>query len=398
MKNAMPLYIGLTDHPADGLLALMQAYRADTRADKLDLGIGVYRDETGATPVMAAVKAAEKGLVESQASKIYLGVDGDTEYVRRLAALPFGADRAADPRLAGLQTPGGSGALRLAAELLGAHTVARRLWAGTPTWANHEPIFRAAGVEVARHPFYNPACPRPDLEGMLAALDGAKEGEAVLLHGSCHNPTGVDFTPDEWDRIAEVVARRRLIPLVDLAYQGLGRGLEADAYGARLLFDRCETLILAYSCDKNFGLYRERTGALWVKAPDIESVTRLHVAMRNPARTSWSMPPDHGAAVVRTILESDDLARQWREELETMRVRLAELRATLAASHPALDALRFQTGLFAMLPISRDAVMALRRDEAIYIADDGRINVAGLTARSIARLAAALAPFIQMAA
>lgn len=394
MTADAPLFTGLTDQAADGLLALMLAYRADARPDKLDLGIGVYRDDSGATPVMAAVKAAERLLIEAQPTKVYLGVDGDVDYVRRLAAIPFGADRAADERLIGMQTPGGTGALRLAAELIAANTAPRRVWIGAPTWANHIPIFRAAGVEIAAHPLFDPLTQSLDLDGMVAALETAGAGDALLLHGCCHNPAGIDFTPDQWERIADVAARRRLIPIVDLAYQGLGRGLEADAHGTRLLFDRCETLLLAYSCDKNFGLYRERTGALWAKAPDAASASRLHIAMRNPARSAWSMPPDHGAAVVRIILERDDLTREWRAELEQMRLRVLGLRESLAALHPALAGLRAQTGMFAMLPISHDAVMALRRDHGIYIADDGRLNVAGLTEASIPRLGAALAPWL----
>jgi len=390
----LPFFIGLTDQPADGLLALMQAYRADARPDKFDLGIGVFRDSEGNTPVMAAVKAAEAILAKTQPSKIYLGVDGDTEFVRRLAVLPFGHERAADPRLVGLQTPGGTGALRLAAELLALHTSSKRIWMGTPTWANHGPIFRAAGVEIVDHPFFDTATRQLDLAAMLASLEQARPGDAVLLHGCAHNPTGIDLLPEQWKSIGDLIERQRLIPVIDLAYQGLGRGLEADAIGTRYIFDRCETMILAYSCDKNFGLYRERTGALWAKAPDAETAPRLHVAMRNPARTSWSMPPDHGAAVVRVILESDELAAAWRGELDAMLERVDSLRSALADTHPALDTLRSQTGLFAMLPLTHDEVMSLRRDHAIYIADDGRINVAGLTPASIERLASAIAPLL----
>ncbi|PKP72601.1 MAG: aromatic amino acid aminotransferase [Alphaproteobacteria bacterium HGW-Alphaproteobacteria-6] len=394
MTATSPLFTGLTDQAADGLLALMLAYRADDRPGKLDLGIGVYRDDSGTTPVMAAVKAAERILVDTQPTKVYLGVDGDTGYVQRLAAIPLGAERVRDERLIGMQTPGGTGALRLAAELVAANTAPRRVWIGTPTWPNHVPIFRAAGVAIAEHPFYDPLSQSLDLDGMIAALETASAGEALLLHGCCHNPAGIDFTPDQWERIADVAARRRLIPIVDLAYQGLGRGLEADAYGTRLLFDRCETMLLAYSCDKNFGLYRERTGALWAKAPDAASASRLHVAMRNPARAAWSMPPDHGAAVVRIILESEELTRQWRDELEHMRRRVLGLRERLAGLHPALAGLRSQTGMFAMLPVAHDTVMALRRDHGIYIADDGRLNVAGLTDAAMPRLGAALAPWL----
>jgi aromatic-amino-acid transaminase len=409
-KNAQPasgnsLFPGkeslVTDHvfsrleaqPVDGLLGLMLACRADTRPGKIDLGLGVYRDASGGTPVMAAVKAAERILLETQDSKVYLGVDGDTEFVARLAPIVFGTGRAGDERLVGMQTPGGTGALRLAAELVARANPGATLWLGDPTWANHRPIFRAAGVTMRGHPLFDSLTQQVDLDGFLAALDGAAEGDAVLLHGSCHNPTGIDFSAEQWSRIADVVVRRRLLPIVDLAYQGLGRGLDEDAAGMRLLFDRAEALIVAYSCDKNFGLYRERTGALWVRCPDLASRARVQGAMRSPARTSWSMPPDHGAAVVRLILSSEELTADWRGELDAMRQRILGLRAALAAAHPRLAPLAEQTGIFGMLPITAEAVRAIRADHAIYVADDGRANIAGLQHEMIAPLVAALTPY-----
>lgn len=376
-------FANLEAQAADGLLALMLDFRADPRPDKIDLGLGVYRDEDGQTPVMAAVKAAERILIEEQKTKVYLGVDGDADFVRRLAVLPFGADRIADPRLAGMQTPGGTGALRLAAEMFAAAQPGSRMWIGDPTWPNHVPIFRAAGVDIVHHRLLDRATNRLDLVGMLADLRTATPGDGVLLHGCCHNPTGFDFTADQWDRIADVVIERRLLPIIDLAYQGLGRGIEDDARGTRRLFDRAEALIVAYSCDKNFGLYRERTGALWVRTPTVETLAGAQSAMRNPARAAWSMPPDHGAAVVRVILSSDELTDMWRAELDAMRVRIATLRAALAASHPRLAPLNDQTGMFAMLPIEQDIARSMRRDRAIYITDDGRVNIAGLNARSL---------------
>ncbi len=395
MSNQPSLFIDLEDRAVDGLLALMLAYRADTRENKLDLGIGVYRDDSGATPVMQAMKAAERRLAETQETKTYLGGDGDTGFIARLAPIVFGEDRVPDPRLVGMQTPGGTGALRLAGELVARHTARGRIWVGSPTWANHHPILAAAGCDIVDHPFYDRSAMGIDFAGMMEALEAADTGDALLLHGCSHNPTGADFTEAQWEAIGALVARRRLVPVVDLAYQGLGRGLDADAFGARLLFDRAEVLVVAYSCDKNFGLYRERTGALWARAAEPASAPRLHVAMREPARASWSMPPDHGAAAVRTILEDEELTRIWREELDTMRSRIVALRNGLAAAHPGLAAIAAQTGIFSMLPIDREAVMALRRDEAIYIADDGRMNVAGLKPDDIARLATALAPHLR---
>lgn len=395
MSIAPPPYVNLVDQAADGLLALMLAYRTDERADKLDLGIGVYRDEAGVTPVMKSVKAAELALIETQGSKGYLGVDGNADFLKGLAPIAFGTERAADPRLIGMQSPGGTGALRLAAELIAANTTNRRVWMGTPTWPNHHAIFRSAGVEVVEYSFYDSSSQTVDLEGMLAGLDQATPGDTVLLHGCCHNPTGVDFTQAQWSAIAEVIARRRLTPVVDLAYQGLGRGLDEDAGGLRLIFDVCDTVIVAYSCDKNFGLYRERTGAFWVKAPDVDIVPKLQNAMRTPARAAWSMPPDHGAAVVSLILESEALTCQWRAELDEMRRRLVSVRDELARRLPKLAFLRDQTGIFGILPIPRDAVMSLRTEQGIYIADDGRVNIAGLNATTVGRVAEALGPWLQ---
>jgi aromatic-amino-acid transaminase len=388
------LFAQLKDQPADGLLALMLAYRADPRTNKLDLGVGVYRENDGTTPVFAAVKAAERQLLAEQTTKVYLGVDGDLGFVERLAPVVLGDVLARDPRLAGMQTPGGTGALRLAAEFMAATGPDVTVWIGDPTWANHVPIFRAAGVRIARHPLFDPVAQRLELDAMLTTLDGARAGDAVLLHGCCHNPAGVDFTPDQWRRIAEVIERRRLVPIIDLAYHGLGRGLEEDAYGTRLLVERAEAAIVCYSCDKNFGLYRERTGALWVRSPHVDALGRVRSAMRAPARASWSMPPDHGAAVVRIILDTPELTDSWREELEAMRRRILSLRETLADAHPALAGLREQTGMFSMLPLSREAVQALRRDDGIYLADDGRANLAGITLSMIPMLVAALAPHL----
>lgn len=389
-----PFFSSLREQPADGLLALMLALHADNRPGKIDLGIGVYRDESGNTPVMAAVKEAERRLVEHQPTKTYVGVDGDLEYVRLLAPVALGAG-ADDPRLAGMQTPGGTGALRLAAELVAtARGSDAAVWIGQPSWANHAPIFRAAGVAVRPHPLLAADRQRVDLDAMLAGLEEARAGDALLLHGCCHNPAGVDFTPAQWEAVADLVARRRLLPIVDLAYQGLGRGLEEDAFGLRLVDRSAEAIVLAYSCDKNFGLYRERTGALWVRVPDMAQLAAVRSAMRNPARAAWSMPPDHGAAVVRTILATPPLAASWRAELETMRRRIAGLRQKLAFALPPLAPLSEQTGMFSLLPLPRAAIMALRADHGIYIADDGRANLAGLNDAMIAPLVEVLRPYL----
>jgi aromatic-amino-acid transaminase len=370
-------FAALAPQAADPLLSLIKAFAADPRPGKLDLGVGVYRDEAGRTPVMAAVKAAEARLLAEQASKAYLGPEGDIGFLDRLRPLIFGAGAASED-LVGVQTPGGTGALRLAADLVGRGRPGGRIWVGTPSWPIHGNIFDAAGLAVEPFRHHDPASGAVDGEGLVAVLHAASPGDVVLLHGCCHNPTGADLGPALWAEVAELVVRRGLIPLIDFAYHGLGDGLEEDAAGLRRMFERAETAILAYSCDKNFALYRERTGALFVRAGGHREAVRSNLLAL--ARCAWSMPPDHGAAVARLILEDEALAGAWRAELDAMRGRLNALRVQLAEADPRLEPLRRQRGLFAMLPVTPAQVEVLRRDHAIYMAASGRINLAGLTA------------------
>ncbi|WP_343525908.1 aromatic amino acid transaminase [Sphingomonas sp.] len=382
----------LTRQPDDPLLRIIGQHAADPRPDKVDLGVGVFRDEEGHTPVMTAVKAAEARLLAEQPSKSYLGPEGDKGFVRALATLVL-ADTVAADRVVGLQTPGGTGALRLAAELLARAGVAR-IWIGSPSWANHAPLFKQAGVEPALIPCYDLTSQMFDLDGFLAGLDKAAEGEAVLLHGCCHNPIGIDPDATGWQAIADYVARRALTPVVDLAYQGLGDGFDADAAGARTILAAVPEALLAYSCDKNFGLYRERTGALFALSPDADTGGVVLSNLLALARANWSMPPDHGAAVVRIILEDPALTQEWRDELETMRRRLADLRATLAAGGRIgtidLAAVAGGKGMFATLPLSPTQVEWLRDRHGIYMAGSGRINIAGFSMAAIPRFHDAL--------
>jgi len=378
----------------DALLALIALHRDDPRPTKIDLGVGIYKDAHGRTPVMRAVKAAEHRLLEEQQSKSYLGPEGDAVFVERLATLPFGAERTAHPALTGVQTPGGSGALRLAAELVAAGTPDTTVWIGTPTWPNHAPIFSAAGLRVAQHPFFNQSSQQLEFDAMMDALAAARPGDILLLHGCCHNPSGAELDDAQWQRLADLIAELGLVPIVDLAYQGLGRGLDADAWGTRLLFDRLPAMLVAYSCDKNFGLYRERTGALWVKARDEDTAARARANMLTLARALWSMPPDHGAAAARIILDSPELAADWREELETMRLRIVDLRHALAATHPRLATIADQSGMFSILPLTPADVTRLRADHGIYMANNGRINIAGLRDETVGPLASALRPYL----
>ncbi|WP_052757382.1 amino acid aminotransferase [Sphingobium chungbukense] len=379
---------GLAVQPADALLGLIGLYRADTRPGKIDLGVGVFRDDFGHTPVMRAVKAAEAMLLRDQETKSYLGAEGDVRFAELLAEVAFGAG---PDRLAGVQTPGGTGALRLGAELITRSRPGATVWIGTPTWPNHAPIFRDAGLAIQTHRFFDVASAAVDFDGMIEDLGEARAGDVLLLHGCCHNPTGAGFTGAQWLEIGRLCAARGLLPFIDLAYQGLGDGLEADAAAMRGLMDALPEAVIAYSCDKNFGLYRERVGALWVQSEASELVRGNLLAL---ARSLWSMPPDHGAAVVRLVLEYAALRADWTAELDAMRARINGLRAALAASHARLAAIGGQRGMFALLPLGPEAVEALRREHGIYMAGNGRINIAGLTLDTIPAFVAGVAPYL----
>nr|WP_269450821.1 aromatic amino acid transaminase [Stenotrophomonas sp. MMGLT7] len=386
----------MNPHPADGLLALMSLYAADTRRSKLDLGVGVYRTEAGATPVMTAVKQAEWKLLQAQGSKSYLGPEGDLEFVRALQPLVFGATLVADlgARLTGVQTVGGTGALRLAADLVAGASPGHVLWLGTPSWPNHTPVFAASGLRVRSYRQFDAAAQGFDLAATLAALERAGAGDLVLLHGCCHNPTGADPSAEEWEQVIEVIVRRGLLPLVDIAYQGLGRDPESDAWALRRLVECVPQALVAYSCDKNFGLYRERVGALYVVAASGAAAAAASSHLAAHARASYSMPADHGAAVVRTILGDASLRAAWSEELRGMAARVNGIRGALAALGQVgaieLSPLARQRGLFALLPLPAAAIERLRIDHGVYMAGSGRINVAGLSMGAVARFGDAL--------
>ncbi|SDF91614.1 aromatic-amino-acid transaminase [Sphingomonas carotinifaciens] len=368
-------------------------HRADPRPHKIDVGVGVYRDETGETPVMRAVKAAETRLLAEQRTKSYLGAEGDQGFTDRLADVALGQPLATDTRITGVQTPGGTGALRLAAELL-ARAGATFVWVGAPTWPNHGPIFREAGLVVRTHAYFDTAQSRIDFAAFVDSLAEARFGDVVLLHGCCHNPTGTAFSPGEWDELTQLFLARGLIPLIDLAYQGLGLGLDEDAAGMRAMLAAVPEALVAYSCDKNFALYRERVGALWVQAATPAAAVPIRETLLVLARSLWSMPPDHGAATVRLILDDPALKAEWRAELTSMCARINGLRSALGASHPALAPIADQQGLFALLPIDENAVSQLRERHAIYMPASGRINIAGLQLETIESFAAALSPYL----
>jgi aromatic-amino-acid transaminase len=384
----------LQQQPADALLALIKLHNADPRADKIDLGVGVYKTGQGDTPVFGAVKAAERKLVETQDSKAYLGPEGDMGFVAALMPHVFGKD---DPsmggRIEGMQTPGGTGSLRLALALVKRAQV-KRVWMGVPSWPNHAQICADLGLELKT---FNHATAdgTADIEALRAAVAEADEGDAFLLHGCCHNPTGIDYTTAHWDEIAGLLAAKKILPLLDLAYQGLGTGMDEDAYGVRRVLVSVPEALIAYSCDKNFGLYRDRTGALYMMVAEASQLPAVVSNGHALARANWSQPPDHGAAAARIVLEDEALTAQWLDELDTMRERMRQVRARLAAAGKVggvdLTPLGGQNGLFSIIPFTPEQVQAMREKHGIYFAASGRINIAGLTIGNIDQFIAAVA-------
>ncbi len=384
----------LPQQPADALLALIKLHNQDPRGDKIDLGVGVYRTGQGDTPVFGAIKAAEKRLVATQDSKAYLGPEGDMGFVTALMPYVFGA---ANPdlngRIEGMQTPGGTGSLRLALAMVKRAQVAQ-VWMGTPSWPNHAQICADLGLPMKSFS-HATADGAANMDALRAAIAEAGEGDCFLLHGCCHNPTGIDYANADWDEIAGLIAGKKLLPLLDLAYQGLGAGMEEDAYGVRRVLAAVPEAIVAYSCDKNFGLYRDRTGALYVMMAEAAQLPAVMSNGHALARANWSQPPDHGAAAARIVMEDEALTREWLDELDTMRERMRQVRERLAAAGKVggvdLTPIGKQHGLFSIIPFTPEQVQAMRAKHGIYFAGSGRINVAGLTMGNIDQFIAAVA-------
>jgi aspartate/tyrosine/aromatic aminotransferase len=390
LSEAPLLFDRLEEQKADSLLQLIALCDADPRPDKIDVGVGVYRDSSGGTPILRAVKKAERILWERQETKAYLGSQGDARFTELIRPIVFGEALAGDERIVGLQTPGGCGALRLGADLISKANPRARIFVGQPTWPNHGPLIECAGVEMVPHPYYEPASRRILFDEMMDALEKAAAGDLVLLHGCCHNPTGADLSLEQWREVAALVARRGLVPFVDLAYQGLGNGLEPDAAGARLVVEAAEQAVLAQSCDKNFGVYRERVGNLFVKAASARAAQVAYGNLLQLSRTMWSMPPDHGAAVAHIVLEDPELRADWNAELKEMCARIRSLRARLAAYDERLAFIDAQNGMFSMLPLTPAQVLELREEKGIYMAGSGRFNVVGLSDDNVDSFAAAV--------
>lgn len=382
----------LSPQAPDALLALIRLHAADPREDKIDLGVGVYRTEEGATPVFAAIKSAEQALVDRQDSKSYLGPEGDMGFVNALMPYVFGADPTMGGRISGMQTPGGTGAVRLALALAQKAGV-RRVHMGVPSWPNHAQILADLGMELAPFDHAN-SDGTANLEAVLSAINGAGADEAVLLHACCHNPTGIDYSADDWSAIAQAFASSGTFPIIDSAYQGLGQGMEEDAAGMRSVLAAVPEAFIAYSCDKNFGQYRDRVGAFYVMAAESDALGTAFSNANALARAAWSMPPDHGGAAVRIILRDAAMTKAWLAELDDMRARMRGVRDALAKAGTAgridLTPLGTQNGLFAMLPVTKEEVAQLREEHGIYMAASGRINIAGLTKANLPKFIAAL--------
>ena len=382
--------------PPDPILSISREFRADPREDKLDLGVGVYRDGDGRTPVMEAVHEAERLDWEAQDSKAYLDQIGNEGFNRAMSALVLGEGFDPDRTFA-VQAPGGCGALRLHVELIRRLNPWATVWVSDPTWPNHRAIVSAGGLAIATYPYYAAVTGTLLIEEMTGALEQAKPGDAVIVHACCHNPTGADLDEGQWHRLAEVIGSRGLLPLVDIAYQGLGDGPAEDAAGLRILVSRVDEVLVGASCSKNFGLYRDRVGVALGAAstPAARDVATGWLAAI--ARESYSMPPDHGASVVARILTSDSLRATWRHELDAMRTRMNANRRSLAETlRSRLNGGRFdflgrQKGMFSLLGLDPAGVAALRDDHAIHAPANGRINVAGLNEAAIGKLAAAIA-------
>ena len=390
----------LTAQPQDKILALVGAYRADPRQDKIDLGVGVYKDSTGATPIMRAVKSAEELLWQVQKTKSYVGLAGDPAFSTAMFELVLDGSVAAD-RLSAVATPGGTGAVRQALELIKIASPDAKVWLSNPTWPNHPSIVNYLGMPLAEYRYFDTETGSVDFEGMLADIKAIPAGDIVLLHGCCHNPTGANLTSEQEDQIITTLAESGAVPFVDIAYQGFGDGLEKDARFTRKIASQLPECLIAASCSKNFGIYRERTGILMAvsESASLQAITQGNMAFLN--RQNFSFPPDHGARLVTMILEDQTLRGLWSTELEQTRINMLNLRQQLAdelrqrTNSDRFDFLATHRGMFSRLGVSVDTVEILRSDFGIYMVGDSRINIAGLNSHTVPILAHAVSQTIK---
>ncbi|WP_261815333.1 amino acid aminotransferase [Vibrio gallicus] len=373
--------------PADPILGLTEEFKKDTRDTKINLGVGIYKNEQGTTPVLATVKKAEQAILETETTKSYLTIEGTAEYALAVQKLLFGDNSTivSSKRAKTAQAPGGTGALRVAGEFIKRHLSGAKIWISNPTWANHKGVFTAAGIELAEYRYYDAQTKAKDFDAMLADLEQAKEGDIVLLHGCCHNPTGIDPTAEEWQTLAKLASDKKLIPLFDFAYQGFGNGVEEDAAGLRAFADHNSEILVASSFSKNFGLYNERVGAFTLVAKDNDVAVQAFSQVKAIIRSIYSNPPAHGSAVVTHILNNPGLRAEWEAEVKEMRDRIQQMRTLFVETLKAqgvTDDFSFierQNGMFSFSGLSKEQVGRLKEEFAIYIVGSGRISVAGMT-------------------
>ena len=385
----------LQQQPPDKILALMQTFKEDPRANKLDLGIGVYKNENGQTPIINAVKKAEKILWEQETTKSYTKLTGDSDFQTVMKELIF-SDCVSEDIISTAHTPGGTGAIRQAFELIRLASPNSKIWISNPTWPNHISILKFLNIPYSEYVYFDKKTCELNFDGMMESLKNTKQGDIILLHGCCHNPTGANLNNDQWKELQKFLCDNQLVPLIDLAYQGFGDGLDEDAYGVRLLAKKCKEVILAASCSKNFGIYRERTGILFTISENekIKNISSNTLAFLN--RQNFSFPPDHGGKLVTLILKNEELKSSWIKELNEMRLNMLDIRKSLAeelrkkSQSNRFDFLETHRGMFSLLGATKDQVLSMREKHAIYMIEDSRVNIAGLNKKRLSKLAGAI--------
>ncbi|MFT5692766.1 MAG: aspartate aminotransferase [Oceanicoccus sp.] len=395
------MFSQLKQLPADPILGLSVKFKADGNPNKIDLGAGIYKDENGHTPVLDCVKAAETYRIENETSKAYIGSAGSALFNEKITALNLGDHRVVSQnRIRTISTPGGTGALRVAGEFINTCTPGGTIWVSNPTWANHQGVFTAAGLNVKTYPYYDYENKCLDFSAMVAALKQIPKGDAVLFHACCHNPSGMDLNPAQWREVAEITQQIGFMPVIDMAYQGFGQGLDEDAYGLRLMADAVDEMIICSSCSKNFGLYRERIGACSIIGKTASAADIINSVLLPVVRVNYSMPPAHGAAIVETILSSGELTAQWHGELTEMRDRISGMRHLLVdklIEHGVTQDFGFitkQNGMFSFLGIDKDQVQRLQDEFGIYIVGSSRISIAAISPKNVDYLAQSIAKIL----
>jgi len=396
------VFKGLQPLPADAILGIMTMFRADQNPRKVDLSVGVYQDDTGNTPVFDCVKRAERALIDEETTKTYVAIAGNAVFNRQMETLLFGASSAvlADGRVATVQAPGGSGALSVAGHLIQRAQQGSRVFLSEPSWPNHLPLLRLSGLKIEHYPYYDLDEHRIDFDAMVESIERMRAGDLLLLHGCCHNPSGADLSAAQWKVVAELCSRLGIVPFIDFAYQGLAQGVEQDAQCVRLISDVVPEFVVVSSCSKNFGLYRERVGACCIVSETRKQRDAIQSNLANVARSIYSMPPDHGAAIVAKVLGDAELRRSWIAELDTMRKRLGSLRRLLVDEiHERTQAVDFsfvanQSGLFSFLGLSREQIVRLREEFHVYMVESSRVNIAGVNANNVGVIADAVAAVV----